>query len=587
MTIELPERLPYSVDTFSAASNRKRHHFVTHAHKDHSIGITLYASFPIYSTSITKSILLIHYPKLDESLFVNIEIGQTLVIDGDFSVTAFDANHCPGAIMLLFEGSFGNYLHTGDCRLTPECLRNLPDKYMGRKGQAPRCRLDCIFLDCTFGKFPHSMPSRQSATQQAINCIWKHPDASIVYLACDLLGQEEVLVNVSRTFGSKIYVDKEKDPECFQTLELIVPEILSSDTSCRFQLFDGCPGVYERAHAKMLEARSNLHQEPLVLRASAQWYAFEGGSSDTEKRKKVIYDQPVRDLLGVWHVCYSIHSSREELEWALQLLAPKWVVSTTPSCRATELSYVQKKCKLTADNPFWKLLNIHIEVLSSSDVLGKGLSYILEETDTGNHVKCHTEPIVKPSSPLRKLMAQSHPSKRACITLFGRARLGPHDPIFMNAEDKIVTGDGDSYQTSNKPEIHILPIREVAEGELRSPEKITTKDATVTKNNSVESWSLEEIKSENDDSTLIDLSRDETSAAQIKEAVEVDFRTLAEAEGVDVSETKLQLEDAENNKCHYDENMRKFYRSMHVVMPRPLPSLVKLMNGNKYAKRRF
>lgn len=37
--------------------------------------------------------------QLDDSVFVNIEIGQRLVIndpDGDFSVTAFDANHCPG-----------------------------------------------------------------------------------------------------------------------------------------------------------------------------------------------------------------------------------------------------------------------------------------------------------------------------------------------------------------------------------------------------------------------------------------------------------------------------------------------------------
>lgn len=248
-----------------------------------------------------------HYPQLDESLFVNIEIGHTLVLEdshGDFSVTAFDANHCPGSIMLLFEGSFGNYLHTGDCRLTPECLQNLPDKYIGRKGQAPSCRLDCIFLDCTFGRFPQSMPSRQSATQQAINCIWKNPNASVVYLACDLLGQEEVLMNVSRTFGSEVYVDREKNPECYQTLELIVPEILSSDTCCCFRLFDGCPGVYERAHAKILDARSNHDQEPLVVRASAQWYAFDEGYSDTERRMKERYDQAVRDVFGVWHVCY-------------------------------------------------------------------------------------------------------------------------------------------------------------------------------------------------------------------------------------------------------------------------------------------
>lgn len=37
--------------------------------------------------------------QLDESMFVGIEVGQSLVVedpDGDFVVTAFDANHCPG-----------------------------------------------------------------------------------------------------------------------------------------------------------------------------------------------------------------------------------------------------------------------------------------------------------------------------------------------------------------------------------------------------------------------------------------------------------------------------------------------------------
>ena len=32
-------------------------------------------------------------------------------------VTAFDANHCQGSAMYLFEGYFGTILHTGDFRL--------------------------------------------------------------------------------------------------------------------------------------------------------------------------------------------------------------------------------------------------------------------------------------------------------------------------------------------------------------------------------------------------------------------------------------------------------------------------------------
>lgn len=63
--------------------------------------------------------------------------------------------------MLLFEGSFGNVLHTGDCRLTEDCLKNVLGKY-----RAQQSLLDCIFLDCTFGKERLKMPSKNEASLQ-------------------------------------------------------------------------------------------------------------------------------------------------------------------------------------------------------------------------------------------------------------------------------------------------------------------------------------------------------------------------------------------------------------------------------------
>ncbi|KAL8215977.1 hypothetical protein R6Q57_022814 [Mikania cordata] len=201
---------------------------------------------------------------LDDSLFVDIEIGQSIVVDDPFdafTVTAFDANHCPGAVMFLFEGSFGNILHTGDCRLTPECLQRLPEKYLGKISREPKCRLDYVFLDCTFGTFSSKMPSKQVAIRQVVDCICKHPDARVVYLTCDLLGQEEILVKVCRTFGSKIFIDKKNNPEFYQSLCVTVPDIISQDPSSIFHLFDGYPRLAERAEAKLAEARANFQPD--------------------------------------------------------------------------------------------------------------------------------------------------------------------------------------------------------------------------------------------------------------------------------------------------------------------------------------
>ncbi|KAL4632599.1 hypothetical protein ACB092_04G063200 [Castanea dentata] len=70
-----------------------------------SFGISSHFSFSIYSTLLTKSLVLQHYPQLDDSLFVEIEIWQSVVVDdpdGAFTVTAFDANHCPGNLLFFF-----------------------------------------------------------------------------------------------------------------------------------------------------------------------------------------------------------------------------------------------------------------------------------------------------------------------------------------------------------------------------------------------------------------------------------------------------------------------------------------------------
>lgn len=109
MSIEMPRGLPFAVDTFgpyTTTKRRKRHHFLTHAHKDHTVGISpSNIVFPIYSTSLTISLLLQRHPQLDESFFVRIEIGQSVIVDdpdGEFKVTAFDANHCPGTFLCSF-----------------------------------------------------------------------------------------------------------------------------------------------------------------------------------------------------------------------------------------------------------------------------------------------------------------------------------------------------------------------------------------------------------------------------------------------------------------------------------------------------
>lgn len=64
MPIEMPKGLPFSVDTWNHSSVKKRHHFLTHAHKDHSNGISTHFSYPIYSTHLTKTLVIQQHPQV-------------------------------------------------------------------------------------------------------------------------------------------------------------------------------------------------------------------------------------------------------------------------------------------------------------------------------------------------------------------------------------------------------------------------------------------------------------------------------------------------------------------------------------------
>ncbi|RLN23313.1 hypothetical protein C2845_PM07G30550 [Panicum miliaceum] len=436
----MPRELPFAVDTWGPSSRHRRHRFLTHAHWDHLVGAGATADGSggtVYATRLTLALALRHFPQLESWEFVEMEVGRTAVVDdpaGAFSVTAYDANHCPGAVMFLFEGQFGTILHTGDCRLTSDCVQNLPIKYIVKKGEENICRLDFVFLDCTFSKCFLKLPSKESAIQQVIACIWKHPHAPYVYLACDLLGHEDILVEVSRTFGLKIYVDQKLD--CYKALSLTAPEIITDDPSSRFQIV-GFHQLYDTASRKLEEARASLRPEPLFIRPSTQWYAI------CARSQKPSLTEAEQDEFGVWHICFSIHSSRDELEQALQLLQPQWVVSTTPPCFAIELSYVKKHCfksRLKADDPLWKIFRDPLQksvpspcsVLASETHRDKDHSDFVDEDD---HSSSSSEECTYLNVRTLELkFVPSPPPEEPDITLFGRARFGSQAIDIMKEE---------------------------------------------------------------------------------------------------------------------------------------------------------
>lgn len=324
----------------------------------------------------------------------------------------------------------------------------------------------------------------------------------------------------------------------------------------------------ERASKKIAEARSNFQPEPLFIRPSAQWYA----TNDLSHRLSLSEAQ--RDEHGVWHVCYSTHSSRQELELALQILHPKWVISTTPPCRAMELDYVKKHCyktRIAHDDPIWKLFNGRIGKSATSvsttnssfqrdiNAASAEISQASKELSVVDHLDfkldLSTPPIATP------------------ITLFGRARLGDqHINIFLEEKQHCSVNAKNNSVVSMQEALDVHGSS-ICPGPINTFESLQTQKQTLSlQNTPVEEPNMERFDAQK---CLVDIA-----STKVSEATKLqNFEYLRDDNGSSENE-KSSIGSSKN----INVELRRLYRSMNVPVPRPLPSVVDLMNSIKRIK---
>lgn len=105
------------------------------------------------------------------------------------SVTAMDANHCPGSAMFLFRGRFGAVLHTGDFRLHPSML--VSPALTG-------VTLTHMILDTTYNDPSYSFPSQDRAARAILDIVLRHrASGHRVIMGMDTVGKEELLLMIA------------------------------------------------------------------------------------------------------------------------------------------------------------------------------------------------------------------------------------------------------------------------------------------------------------------------------------------------------------------------------------------------------
>ncbi|KAM4611123.1 5' exonuclease Apollo isoform 1-T2 [Polymixia lowei] len=267
--------------------------FLSHMHSDHTVGLTsTWCDRPIYCSPVSATLLKlklqvkdqwIHPLELDEPYMLSLDdIGKERL-----TVTLLDANHCPGAVMFLFQGYFGSILYTGDFRYTPSmlrepCLRN-------------NTTIDVLYLDNTNCDPTRTLPSRQQATQQIKEIIRSHPNHNVV-IGLYALGKESLLVELAMEFKTWVEVSIER-METLRALE--VPDVFTTEPG------DGRIRAVEQS----------------VIRSAAvhQWNREHPTLAILPTSRPLVSFHP-----NVHVVPYSDHSSYKELE--------DFVCALKPSC---------------------------------------------------------------------------------------------------------------------------------------------------------------------------------------------------------------------------------------------------------------
>lgn len=373
---------------------------------------------------------------------------------------------------------------------------------------------------------------------------------------------------------------------------------------------------------KLAEARESIQHEPLFIRPSTQWYACDE-SSGSQSQTKLDLSKALKDEHGLWHICYSMHSSREELEAGLQLLQPKWVISTTPPCRAMELDYVKRHCfktQIDSDDPLWKLLKYapsHSKTsLPKADSISNASPEVCEIQTCCVQEERQLQSKQLSMNRVDSIVRRNDEPISKQMTLFGRARLGTYSSNMSKHDSNILHEETSSADIKPK-QVGFLPEDTTVLCEVALPDTNILvhsvsdplhvdklKDSHYHQSSQLQDCSVHhsshELKNDNIEDHCPNNIRNIEETKIEKESSSCTIGSSSKDLNVNIEdhypnnirseETKIEKDSSScivGSSKSLNPSLRKLYRSMNVPVPRPLPSLTKLMDFAKRSRTRY
>ena len=314
------------VDVFPQPLRGGGVYVLTHAHSDHMAGLR--KGWKIGFIHCTKgtaqlltfrfgisSILRIHC--LEVPFAIEDPSNPKRHITGTF----VDANHCPGAAMLVLEGFDDGppIVNTGDFRFSSTMLHSHALRRVAKQG--PRLYFDA---SCAHPKLA-AIPTKSASIGMLHDVLDNHTTDNIL-LHSHQIGDEELLESVACSHNMLWFAADSEDR--FKELEITHHSFWMSKCRRLAQHGPGLPHIIivKNARARQTDPRLMDMHGGIEINCSVLWWA-------KSRMQMPVNEHDIEPVLknGMWHVMLSHHSSLNEQRHFVAWLCPS---SIKPICRS-------------------------------------------------------------------------------------------------------------------------------------------------------------------------------------------------------------------------------------------------------------
>lgn len=289
-------------------------YFLTHFHSDHYGGLTKNSTFPIYCNRITGNLVKSKLKVAEEYVHI-LPMNTPVTVEG-VTVTFLDANHCPGAAMLLFFLPDGQtVLHTGDFRADPS-METYPELLS--------CRVQTLYLDTTYCSPEYTFPRQQEvisfAASRAFELVTLNP-RTLVVCGSYSVGKEKVFLALAEVLGSKVCLSRDKyNTMCCLESEQVRQQITTDWKAAKVHVLPMMQLSFKKLRDYL--ARFSRQYDQLVAFKPTGW-TFSQQVESVEDIKPEISGN-----ISIYGIPYSEHSSFLEMKRFVQWLRPLKIIPT-------------------------------------------------------------------------------------------------------------------------------------------------------------------------------------------------------------------------------------------------------------------